>query len=198
MRTCSQQNGGTGADTQNACTGGGGFACYDFAPWAVSEDLAYGFVAFNRGGCGTCYELTFTGESNSQPDDPGSKAICGKRMIVQVVNIGGIQGNQFDIMIPGGGVGDFDACSRQWNAGGNLGERYGGLQLACQKNGNNDIENRKTCTQNACNQLFSRSELSSLKAGCNWSVDWLQTADNPKMRFRQVDCPQELRQKSGR
>lgn len=195
-RACNQQNQTHGnRDAQSACSGGDSFACWDFSPWAVDDTLAYGFAAFNGGQCGQCYELRFTGQSNSQPDDPGSAGICHKRMIVQVVNIGGIQGNQFDIMIPGGGVGDFNACSRQWGVQDHqLGERYGGLMLACQKQ-NNELEARKSCTLNACNQLFGNNP--QLLAGCKFQVEWLNAADNPRVTFQQVPCPGELTSKSG-
>jgi hypothetical protein len=32
-------------------------------------------------------------------------------MIVQIINNGGVGGDQLDLLIPGGGVGDFDGCS---------------------------------------------------------------------------------------
>jgi hypothetical protein len=118
-------------------------------------------------------------------------------LVVQVINIGNIAQGQFDIMIPGGGVGDFNACSSQWGVSGTaLGERYGGVMLTCQKQ-NNEIEARKACTTAACNSLFSNANLSQLKAGCNWTVDWLNAADNPRMVYQQVTCPAELTNKSG-
>jgi hypothetical protein len=167
------------------------------SPWAVSDTLAYGFAAFNSGQCGQCYELKFTGQSNSVSNEPGSAALCGKRMIVQVVNIGAIQQGQFDLMIPGGGVGDFNACSSQWGVSGNaLGERFGGVMLACQRQ-NNEYEPRKSCTLNACDTLFSKSNHSTLLSGCKWQVDWLSAADNPKVVYQQVNCPSEITSKSG-
>jgi hypothetical protein len=167
------------------------------SPWAVSDSLAYGFAAYNSGQCGQCYELKFTGQSNSVSNEPGSAALCGRRMIVQVVNIGSIGSGQFDLMIPGGGVGDFNACSSQWGvSGSDLGERYGGLMLACQKQ-NNEIDARKRCTLDACNKLFSNSSHSALLAGCKWQVDWLSAADNPKVVYQQVPCPSEITSKSG-
>jgi len=195
-RTCGQQNQTVDGNTGSACSSGEqGFACWDYSPWAVNDTLSYGFVAHNQGQCGQCYELKFTGESNSQPGDPGAAALCGKRMIVQAINIGRIDGNQFDIMIPGGGVGDFNACSRQWGVQDHqLGERFGGLLLACQKR-DNEIEARKRCTLDACNQLFANNP--QLLAGCKWQVEWFHAADNPKVVYQQVSCPPELTQKSG-
>jgi hypothetical protein len=159
--------------------------------------LAYGYAAFNGGSCGQCYELKFTGQSNSVANEPGSAALCGKSMIVQVINIGNIAAGQFDIMIPGGGVGDFNACSTQWGVSTSaLGEKYGGLQLTCQKQ-SNDYATRKTCTSNACSTLFTNSSQSGLLAGCKWSVDWLQAADNPKVVYQSVACPSAIISKSG-
>jgi len=69
--------------------------CTGQSPWAVNDDLAYGFAAAAiQGGsesswCCGCYELTFT-----------STAVAGKKMIVQVTNTGGDLGsNHFDIQV---------------------------------------------------------------------------------------------------
>lgn len=196
-KTCNKQNQTVGAANQSACSGGDAHACWDMAPWAVSDTKAFAYAAFNGGGCGTCYELKFTGQSNSNNSDPGAKAICGKTLVVQVINIGNITQGQFDIMIPGGGVGDFNACTNQWGVSGNaLGERYGGVMLACQKQ-NNELEPRKACTLDGCSKLFANANLSMLRAGCDWTVNWLNTADNPKVVYSQVACPAELTNKSG-
>jgi len=196
-RTCNKQNQTVGAGDQSACSGGDAHACWDMAPWAESDTKAYAYAAFNGGGCGTCYELKFTGQSNSNNNDPGAKALCGKTLVVQVINIGNITQGQFDLMIPGGGVGDFNACSNQWGVSGSaLGERYGGVMLTCQKQ-NNELEARKACTLDGCSKLFSSSNLSLLHAGCDWTVNWLNTADNPKVVYSQVACPNELTSKSG-
>ncbi|MEI8634903.1 hypothetical protein P4S72_28405 [Vibrio sp. PP-XX7] len=41
----------------------------------------------------------------------------GKTMIVQALNIGyDVSGGQFDLLVPGGGVGAFNACSAQWGS----------------------------------------------------------------------------------
>jgi hypothetical protein len=50
------------------------------------------------------FRLTFT-----------STSISGKKMIVQATNVGADVGEgQFDLAIPGGGVGLFNACTKQW------------------------------------------------------------------------------------
>jgi hypothetical protein len=196
-KSCNKQNQSVGSGDQSACSGGDAYACWDMAPWAVSDTKAFAFAAFNGGGCGTCYELTFTGQSNNSSGDAGAMGLCGKTLVVQVVNIGNITQGQFDLMIPGGGVGDFNACSNQWGVSGSaLGEQYGGVMLSCQKK-NNEIEARKSCTKSACDSLFSSSNLSMLKAGCDWTVDWLNAADNPKVVYKQVTCPSDLTNKSG-
>jgi hypothetical protein len=196
VRACTSVSNPIGdRNVQSACTGGSAHACYNFAPWAITDQLAYGFAAHNDVACGQCFELSFTGESNSRPNDPGSASVCGKKLVVQVVNTGGIAQTQFDIMVPGGGVGDFDACSSQWTTS-NLGERYGGFLLACQKK-SDDYDTYKTCARQWCSSVFAGGDKSDLLAGCNWLVDWLAVADNPKVKYRPVDCPQEIRARSG-
>ena len=196
-KSCNKQNQSVGSGNQSACSNGDAYACWDMSPWAVSDTKAFGFAAFNGGQCGQCYELKFTGQSNGTANDPGAQAMCGKTLVVQVVNIGNISQGQFDIMIPGGGVGDFNACTNQWGVSGSaLGERYGGVMLSCQKQ-NNALDARKTCTTDGCNKLFSGGNFSQLLAGCKWTVDWLNTADNPKVVYQSVSCPSELTSKSG-
>ena len=106
------------------------------APFAVRDTLAYGFAATSSGDvCGRCYQLQFTGSSHNSPGDPGSAALAGKTMIVQATNIGyDVGGGQFDILVPGGGVGAFNACSAQWGVSNSeLGAQYGGLLAACKQ-----------------------------------------------------------------
>ena len=69
--------------------------CSNESPWAVTDDLAYGYAAVNIAGgteeswCCACYELTFT-----------SGPVAGKKMIMQATNTGGDLGtNQFDISV---------------------------------------------------------------------------------------------------
>ncbi len=93
-------------------------------PWAVNDNLAYGFAAAYLTGqneqswCCACYELNFL-----------SGPVQGKKMVVQVTNTGGDLGeNHFDIQMPGGGVGLFNGCAPQWGApDAGWGDRYGGV-----------------------------------------------------------------------
>jgi len=138
--------------------------CNSNQPVAQSSTLAYGFAAAYIEGksesdwCSACYELTFT-----------STAIAGKRLIVQVTNTGGDLGaGQFDLQIPGGGVGIYNGCTSQWGApSSGWGAQYGGVSSASQ-----------------CSSLPSQ-----LQAGCNFRFgSFFQGADNPAMTFRRVRC----------
>lgn len=93
----------------------------------------------------------------------------GKVMVVQSTNTGyDLSNNHFDILMPGGGVGAFDGCSRQY--GSIPGERYGGVT-----------------SRDQCDQMPS-----ALKQGCYWRFDWFKGSDNPDFNFEQVRCPSEL------
>jgi len=118
----------------------------------------------------------------------------GKMMIVQVINNGGVGADQFDLLIPGGGVGALNACGAQPNAGGqwnvtnsDLGATYGGFLAGC--NGS------ASCVQQKCQQVFGNKP--DLLAGCNWFLGWFGAADNPKLTAKQIACPSMITQKSG-
>nr|BAA98036.1 family 45 cellulase homologue [Reticulitermes speratus hindgut protist 130484]BAA98037.1 family 45 cellulase homologue [Reticulitermes speratus hindgut protist 130484] len=151
---------------KSGCDGGDGYMCYDQTPWGVNDSYALGFAAAaisggEKAACCNCYELTFT-----------SGPVNGKKMTVQVTNTGGDLGsNQFDLAIPGGGVGIYNGCTAQSGAPADgWGSRYGGVS-----------------SRSECSQLPS-----GLQAGCQWRFDWFQNADNPSMNFNVVSCPSEL------
>ncbi|KAG7111300.1 Endoglucanase-5 like protein [Verticillium longisporum] len=98
-------------------------------------------------------------------------------MVVQATNTGADLGsNHFDLAIPGGGVGIYNACTAQHNAPPNgWGDQYGG------------IRSRAEC------DAFPEA----LKSGCYWRFDWFLNADNPQVNFRQVSCPAALTSRSG-
>lgn len=198
MSSCDANNQSLGGDydATSACDGGNAHQCWSAAPWAVSDTLSYGFAAFNGGECGTCYQIEFNGGSHSDPSDPGVATLSNKTMIVQAVNRGGIAGEQFDLLVPGGGVGDFDACSSQWGAS-NLGERYGGFFLRCRKDNSGNLAATKDCARQFCNSVFASDSMGDLLSGCLWYVDWMNVADNPTMDFQEVECPAALRAASG-
>lgn len=97
-------------------------------------------------------------------------------MIVQATNTGGDLGsNQFDLAIPGGGVGIFNACTDEYNAPpSGWGAQYGGIST-------------DTC------DTFP----DPLQAGCSFRFDWFEGADNPAVEFEQVACPSEITDKTG-
>jgi hypothetical protein len=151
------------------------------APWKVGN-VSFGYVAVNDGACGDCYQLDFPN---------------GQVMVVMKSNIGSING-KFDIMIPGGGVGDFDALTRQVQNSGvsnpDMGVRYGGFRGQC---GWEYSTSSVECVKNKCNTVFAN--LPDLKAGCLWYANTLGTDNaswnNASVRYQKVDCPAELRNK---
>ncbi|MDR1759294.1 MAG: hypothetical protein LBR60_02060 [Fibrobacter sp.] len=172
------------AGAASACNGGTSFTCMSQAPWRVSDNLAYGFaaVAPNQFSCGKCFQLQFT---NNGVASTGS--IIGKTMIVKASNIGyDVDSDHFDIMIPGGGVGQFDALSNQIRQSGvnnaALGSQYGGFRTTA---GNNPAKVKEMCAAAFRN-------LPDLKKGCDWYVDWFMNADNPQVLYKEVTCPAEL------
>lgn len=131
----------------------------------------------------------------------GTKAahqlIKGKTLILMTSNIGhDVKAGQFDIMIPSGGVGIYNALSTQVNATVSLGEQYGGFLTTCQRSLNNydlPAESYKTCVREKCQTVFGTSpKYADLLRGCNWFVDWMQAADNPRFLSKPVACPAYL------
>lgn len=178
---CNQDGTSQTGNTQSSCSGGGSYACYDEAPKAVNDCLSYGYIAKANPNCGQCYRIQFTGEGEHNANDPGSKLIKGKQMIVKVSNTGGdVANNQFDLMIPGGGVGQFNACSKQWGSS-DLGAQYGGFLTSC----TGSHAQKKDCVRQQCMKIPA----GAARDGCIWFVDWLQAADNPKFTSQQTDCP---------
>lgn len=161
----------TDSNAANGCTGGSSYMCSDQSPWAYNSTLAFGFAAVNIAGgsesswCCACYKLTFT-----------STAIAGKTLIVQATNTGGDLGsNQFDLAMPGGGVGIYNGCTAEWGApAGGWGAQYGGI------------------SSDTCSTFPS-----ALQPGCDFRWDWFEGADNPTVEWEAVTCPSELTAKTG-
>lgn len=186
----------------SSCDGGNAHMCWGMAPFAVSSTLAYGYAATSSGDvCGRCYQLQFTGSSRNSPGDPGSAALLGKTMIVQATNIGyDVSGGQFDILVPGGGVGAFNACAAQWGVSNSeLGAQYGGLLAACKQElgYNASLAQYKSCLTTRCNSVFGSRGLTELQKACTWYADWFEAADNPALKYKEVACPAELTSRSG-
>jgi len=177
-----------GVDTGSACSGGSAYQCYNFAPWSVSDTLSYGFAATGggNGNCGKCYQLDFTGAG----DSAAASALSNKTMIVQAINIGGdVASTQFDLLIPGGGVGAFNACSNEWGVSSStLGAQYGGFLTTCNYT-------NASCVNSSCTTVFGNKPL--LLAGCQWFTGWFNAANNPKIKYAEVACPAAINAKSG-
>jgi hypothetical protein len=154
------------------------------APWSISSTEAYGFAAAHRDQqCGTCWELTFNGQSNGNATNASS--LSGKKLTVMISNIGGdVQGNQLDFLVPGGGVGAFDAFSSQIGVQKSaLGAQYGGLV-------SDGCMGKPDCLRQKCDNVFSGKDW--LKAGCNFYADWMGAVDNPRYNAKSVTCPAAL------
>ncbi|KAG9021938.1 hypothetical protein FS837_006852, partial [Tulasnella sp. UAMH 9824] len=98
-------------------------------------------------------------------------------LIVQASNTGGdVGGAQFDLMIPGGGVGAFPSgCQNQYGSLTGWGAQYGGVS-----------------SRDQCSNLPA-----ALQAGCQFRFDWFKGADNPNVNWEKVTCPATLAAKSG-
>jgi hypothetical protein len=192
-----------GVDTKSSCDGGGtAYTCYDHAPFILDNDVAFAFAATHAGSniaCGTCYQIDFTGESRHTSPAPTLNHIRGKTLIVKVSNIGGDvdpQG-QLDIMIPGGGLGQFDGFSKQTGVTTSVianSERYGGLVSDCHKQlgEGRTLAEYQTCHRNKCSDAFTNS---TLRAGCNVYTDWFGVVNNPRFTYKTITCPPELNNK---
>jgi hypothetical protein len=203
LNSCGGNNQSLGVTAEaSSCDGGGAFTCWSLAPWEVAQNLSYGFAATSSGDvCGKCYQLTFTGPSFKAPSDEGARKLAGKTMIVQAINIGyDVNGGQFDILVPGGGVGAFNGCSKQWGiSNSELGEQYGGLLSACKKQVGWEASNDaiKGCLNQKCTSVFGSRGLKEMEAGCKWYASWFEAADNPALKYKEVACPPALAQHSG-
>jgi hypothetical protein len=97
---------------------------------------------------------------------------------VQITNVGSDVGaTQFDLAIPGGGVGAFPGgCKKQYDApDAGWGAQYGGV-----------------ASEDECAQLPAK-----LQEGCKFRFGWLKGSDNPSVNYEKVACPAELTEKSG-
>ena len=110
-------------ETPNACEHGGAgvIMCPDQVPFFdAAEDAWMGFVAAQDRGstddCCDCYELRVDGFS--------------KRLIVQITNHGHVHG-LFDLLVPGGGFGDYEGCAQIFPRASSVAQaRYGGMHRA--------------------------------------------------------------------
>lgn len=186
--------------SQSMCNGGNAGACVSQIPFTIDGCTTYGFAfaavpASNGGKCGHCYELTFTGEGHYNSTNVNTKRLKteGKKLIVMASNVGGdVTQGQFDVMIPGGGFGIFDGCSNKMGWG-PQGEQYGGLLSECEKSTNYSAGKYKSCLTEKCNSAFSSDPVA--KQGCLFLANWMNSAGNPEHTYKEVECPDVLKQK---
>lgn len=177
----------------SALDGGNATTCKSQTAFTINgcDNIGFAFAATpGNNSCGKCFELTFTGEGKYETKTNHQK-LKGKKLIVMASNIGGdVSSGQFDIMIPGGGVGIKNACG---NIGFNQGTTttHGGMLSDCENEVgyNGDVySKRKECLTKKCNATFSGDALK----GCLFLADFMEAAGNPLHTFKQVECPQVL------
>lgn len=185
----------------SSCDGGPAFTCTDQLPW-VDGDTLYGYVANQDTGdksdCGTCYELELDGSAHGGV----------RRGVVQVTNKGGMGTDGakkavFDLLVPGGGFGDYDGCRDVpgWrvyqgdggvcSASGDTAEcwRYGGFGSVshCASSFPGDPKSRQAC-EDVLFGVFPPG----------WGGSGFVPRGNVNVaRRRVIDCPAELTDKSG-
>lgn len=196
-------NGGTtrlsGFDDKSVLENGPASTCLDQSPRVIGN-IAYAYAASHTNGdCGKCYLLEFDGGSNDTPNER-SRALIGKKMVIMISNIGGDVGNkgkQFDVMIPGGGVGYYDLgqCIKSGNSPLYQpflrSERYGGYLTDCggaKEDGAPSTATIKSCITQKCNSISN----SDAKAGCLFMANWYEAANNPTAKYTRIVCPTEL------
>ena len=182
----------------SVCDGGGSqMTCTSQSPFTIDgcDEIGFAFAAVpasNGGACGKCYQLTFDGKGK-YTTNANHKAIAGKKLIIMTVNIGTDVGQgQFDIMIPGGGVGIFNGCSSIMGWG-DQGAQYGGLLSDCETETNYDPTKTLSCLKEKCNSSFAND--SEAMQGCLFLADFMHAAGNPTHNYVEVECPDVLVQK---
>ncbi|KAJ8971862.1 hypothetical protein NQ317_008538 [Molorchus minor] len=171
VRSCEADGSTTSSsifDTSGCEDGGTSFICNDQHSWVVNSTFALGFAGtpLDDGNgvdnklCCSCFLLQYTGSQH-------------KQFIVQIINGGSdYSEHQFDLVIPGGGVGAFpNGCTRQWGAPvGGWGEQYGGVT-----------------SEAGCDDLPE-----ALQEYCHFRFQFLEDVSNLNITFTQVKCPTQL------
>ena len=184
------------------CDGGRSTTCLSQIPFTIKgcDNLGFAFGAVPGAGpnvCGRCFLLSFTGQGKYETKLNHQK-LAQKKLVVMASNIGyDVAGGQFDIMIPGGGVGLFNGCANI--LGNNMGAQYGGLLSDCENevgwSGSDDdiYRKRKECLSNKCKTVFANK--ANAKAGCLFQAEFMEAAGNPLHTFEEIECPQVLKDK---
>ena len=187
----------TDYSASSKCDGGVATTCLSQVPFTIEgcDNMGFAFGAVPGAGpkvCGRCFLLEFTGQGKYETRK-NHQLLSNKKLLVMASNIGyDVTNGQFDIMIPGGGVGEFNGCSGIFS--GNLGAQYGGLLSDCENevgyggDDNTIYTKRKECLVEKCN-MFS----GDAKKGCLFLANFLEAAGNPLHSYKEVECPQFLK-----
>ena len=176
------------------CDGGNAGICRSQFPIIINDTLAFAFAATPGGenNCGKCFDLVFDGGCKYDATSLHKK-MKGKHLIVMSNNVGyDVAGGQFDVMIPGGGYGIFNGCSNKMGWG-SQGSQYGGLLDECEQETGYNSSKYKSCLTEKCNKSFSSDP--EAKEGCLFLATWMNAAGNLTHNYREVECPQELKQR---
>ena len=200
-RQCdAQMNVISNPNESSMCDGGRSTTCLSQVPFTIKgcDNLGFAFGAVPGAGpkvCGRCFLLSFTGQGKYETK-LNHKKLAQKKLVVMASNIGyDVAGGQFDVMIPGGGVGIFNGCASI--LGNSMGAQYGGLLSDCENEvgwGGSDDEiykRRKECLTNKCNTVFASK--ANAKAGCLFQANFMEAAGNPLHTFKEIECPQVLK-----
>ena len=192
----------TDNNAASKCDGGPSTTCLSQIPFTINgcDNIGFAFGAVPGAGpniCGRCFLLEFTGEGKYETKD-NHRALKNKKLVVMASNIGyDVAGGQFDIMIPGGGVGLFNGCGNIFS--GNMGQQYGGLLSDCENEvgwSGSDYEihiRRKECLKKKCENTFNGNTLA--KEGCLFLANFMEAAGNPLHSYKEIECPQILKDK---
>jgi hypothetical protein len=175
------------------------YTCWDQAPYIVNDTLAYAFAAtsMEESHCGKCFVLQFDGGNYFDGSRDSHRAIKGKNLVVLSSNVGGdVAAGQFDIMIPGGGLGAFTTgFPTQLNVpADDFGKTMGGLLSTCISSVDyykTPMEVIQNCVRERCRNVFG-TKAKELLDGCLFIADWYMAADNPTHVYKEVECPQYL------
>lgn len=201
-RTCDKTGVFTSTDInqQSVCDDNvnGSATCRDQAPWINEDGVLYGFGAV--GGdpktdhiCGTCVKLQFGNPRRNGPSEA----------IIMVTNGGGSVGNNVDLLVPGGGFGDFTGCQNM--DGWNVYTQNGG---PCQPYSDTDncavyggFKHQSHCdsafshygSKRACNEILFGA---FGQIGCNHDAGYPPNLDIVS-RIDNYPCPDSLKEKAG-
>jgi len=186
----------TNPQATSVCNGGDGAACVSQVPLVVNDKLAYAFAAVpsaNKDICGKCFDLEFTGKGKYSTDR--HEALKGKHLIVMTTNIGSdVESGQFDIMIPGGGLGIYtEGCKKManWNLDPNS-QTGGGMLRDCEIETDYKPAKYVECLTKKCNTAFANDP--KAREGCLFLANWMNAAGNPLLEYREVECPMALKE----